>query len=423
MKSRRIPLLLSVLTLLWLLIFITPAQAQTPEPPPPTPTSWTGEITGRVVNQTEGGELPAELTLMLHVWDENFQEKLMRDTEMQPDGSFVFSDIPFEAGLIYGVMTTYKDVLYFAQSKAVEEGQSSLTVEVPIAELTTDASLVEISRAHLLFAATPQGLSVTEVLGMSNLGDRTVKDAIDLPSGGKATLVFPIPPEAINPIFRDDPERYVLTDSGFADLAPLTPGANTSQIVVSYELPYEDGLAFTYTPNYPLLGLILVIPEEAGIDIEGEGIGDLGVRTMPTGEQLHLYEASGVTAGETLSFQITGQLQAPPQQTTTAVMSEPYSPTEVNRATLIGLFVFAFALIFSGLWWRRRLAREPDIPDDLPGDIDDLIQEIALLDEAHERGEYDEDDYSARRAALISQIRQLLAQAEAEGETIADAPA
>jgi len=101
---------------------------------------------------------------------------------------------------------------------------------------------------------------------------------------------------------------------------------------------------------------------------------------------------------------------------------EPYSPTEVNQATLIGLFVFAFALIFSGLWWRRRLAQEPDIPD-LPGGIDDLIQEIALLDEAHERGEHDEDDYGARRAALISEIRQLLAQAEIEGETIADAPA
>ena len=70
--------------------------------------------------------------------------------------------------------------------------------EVAIDDITTDASSVQIDQRYVMLVYTGTDLQVTEVYFVSNRGDRTVQDAVQLADGKVATLQFPLPAEAIN---------------------------------------------------------------------------------------------------------------------------------------------------------------------------------------------------------------------------------
>lgn len=99
-----------------------------------------------------------------------------------------------------------------------------------------------------------------------NQGDRTVKDVLELPRDRKGTLKFPLPENAKNVAFdTQEPDRFVLLPDGFADTAPLPPGSRSSQVVVRFNLSYQDQLDFLFQLPVPVDAVSLLIPEESGL--------------------------------------------------------------------------------------------------------------------------------------------------------------
>ena len=74
--------------------------------PPPAPSK--SKRTGIVVAQT--------LDVMLHVLDRDYVDKDMVHGQSQPDGSFVFADVPSDANTQFAVMATYDGVAYFSNT-------------------------------------------------------------------------------------------------------------------------------------------------------------------------------------------------------------------------------------------------------------------------------------------------------------------
>ena len=79
-----------------------PALAQTETPP----TGPLGEVRGTVVNHNTGKVVAETQEVMLHILDQDFADKDMKHVQSASDGTFVFTDIPFDANLQFAVMAT-----------------------------------------------------------------------------------------------------------------------------------------------------------------------------------------------------------------------------------------------------------------------------------------------------------------------------
>jgi hypothetical protein len=88
-------------------------------------------------------------------------------------------------------------------------------------------------------------------------------------------------------------------------------------------------------------------------------------------------------------------------------VEEPVSKTS-NLGIGIGGLVLGLALVGVGIWWWHKPDQDDDAEDIEVGEeseFEDALKEIALLDEAFERGEIPEEGYFDRRARLIRQIK------------------
>ncbi len=394
------------------LILVPPAAAQAQTPPPE---SYIAAISGKIVNRTAGGSVPAQLDLVLHAWDpQDFSEKLMLDGLSKPDGTFRFEDVPFEAGLVYGVMANYNGVSYFSQPVPAN-GQPLTDLEVPIYETTADSSQVQMAQVHVLFLASHAGLEVAEVYSLSNLGTRTVQGAVKLADGQAATIKLPLPAEATNVSFPDNADRFVRTPDGFADTAPLVPGETTGQIVVNYILPYEPGLTYSYSAQWPTGGINFLLDDSSGLTANGDGLADMGLQTMGDGSKFALLKHDTLRPGEKVALTLSGDLklkaplEQPQSQAQSATMSSASAPDMPSLLIAIGGLIIGLMLVVIGIWRFKR--PEPSLAVADAADesaYKDLLTQIARLDDAQERGEVDEAIYQTRRAELFQQARALI---------------
>ncbi len=393
-----------VLALLW------PGQVWAEaDAPTPQATERVGTVTGRIVNGTPGGVVPDTLDLMLHAWDANGVEQVMLHATSDLDGTFKFEDVPFNASWVYAVMATYDDVAYFSSPVGLSTDQDVLEVEVPIYESTNDTSQVRIERLHVFFDVGPMGLTVAEVYILSNQGDRTVKNVVPLGEDTWGTLAFPLPRGISSVRIGDNSERFVRTADGFVDTAPLLPGRAVSQILVSYVQPYEDGMTYRQVVPYPVAGISVLVPEDLGLTIRGDGLVSAGVRTTSDGEAIAIFTREALEAGETLEVTLSGTPNIRMGNEVGAMGEQP-SPESRLREVIIGGLALGLALIGVGVWWYRREdeEREVALAAEEPLDFETVVARIAALDEAHARGDIADEVYRREREALRQLARALL---------------
>ena len=395
------------------LMLAAPVEAQTQTPPAPAPKQ--AVVSGKIVNRTEGGSVPAQLDLVLHAWNrQDFSEKLMLDSKSKPDGTFRFEDVPITDGLLYGVMANYNGVSYFSQPVPAD-GHPLTDLEVPIYETTTDGSKVQIAQAHMLFLSSHAGLEVAEVYSLSNSGTRTVQGAVKLTDGKSATIQFPLPPDATNVTFPDNGDRFVRTPDGFADTAPLVPGEKVGQIIVNYVLPYKSGLTYTYLAQLPTGGVSFLIDESSGLTAKGDSLTDAGVQSMGDGSKFAMLKRGALKVGEKADITLSGdlKLKAPPTEVQTqsqaSTTASPSASDATNLLVAIGGVIVGLTLVAFGIWWFKRPEPALAVAEAAyESTYKDLLTQIALLDDAHERGEFDEATYKTRRAELFQQARALM---------------
>lgn len=395
--------------------FIPRAVAQSETPPP----SRTGTVFGQIANGTQGGEIPAELALMLHAWDEQ-GETVMLDGKTDSSGAFRFENVPMQDGWVFAAMLSYHDVTFFSETAEVQPEIKELALPLIVYETTPDASAVRVSQMHVFLDFVSGKLTVGEIYVLSNAGDRALVGGLTLPDGKSATLQFALPAEANEVRFEgEDTARFVITPEGFADTGAVLPGENTAQVVVTYVLPYTSGMTFAHIVNQPVEAANVLVRADSGVTLAGNGLSEPIPREMQTGESFNIYAAGPLTPDESLAVTLSGEpsyRMADGMSGAATGASAPALSAIVNRwAIPIAGGLLGMALIAAGAWWWRRSVKpEAELQEVVQGgDWSGILQAIAALDDAHERGEVPEEAYRSRRAELRARARAILQAQEA----------
>ncbi len=373
-----------------------------------TPPAASGEVTGKIVNQNQGTSVTESLEVMLHIWDEQYVEVGMLHAQSQPDGTFRFTEVDLGPGRLYAVMATYKGVMYYSNTVPGVGGTNQLELDVPVYETTTDLSAVQIDQMHILFNFATDGLETTEIYLLSNMGQRTIKDAVTLEDGRAATLSYPLPADADYIFFEpNEQNRFIKFPGGFADTSPVLPGDRTGQHAVKYLVPLSQEQVYSYAAPLYIKTMNFLLPQNAGITLAGEGLAGPQSITVEDGTSYIVYSYSDIPAGQTINVTFSD----------TAIPKPQSKPVNKTLPLAIGGGVLGLLIAGVGIWWWLRpedVADEEDETDVDPGEsaLDNLINKIARLDEAFERGELDEEKYHQERRSLRKQARSLLDQQE-----------
>ena len=397
--------------------FIPRAAAQSETPPP----SRTGTIFGQIANGTQGGEIPGDLALMLHAWDEQGETVMPAERgKADSSGAFRFENVPMQDSWVFAAMLSYHDVTYFSGTAEVQPEIKELALPLIVYETTSDASAVRISQMHVFLDFVSGKLTVGEIYVLSNTGDRAVVGGLPLPDGKTATLQFTLPAEANEVRFEgEDTARFVITPEGFADTGAVLPGEGTAQVVVTYVLPYTSGMMLAHAVNQPVEAMNVLMRADAGVTLAGDALSEPAPRQMQTGETFNIYAAGPLALGESLAVTLTGKptyrMADGMSGAATGASAPVLSATVKHWAIPIAGGLLGVALIAVGVWWWRRGGKIEAEPEGVVrgDDWSGVLHAIAALDEAHERDEVPEEAYQSRRAELRAQAKAILQAKEA----------
>jgi mono/diheme cytochrome c family protein len=356
-------------------------------------------IRGTVSNATPSGNVPSGLGVTLKGFDGDV-EVVSEQTQLGASGAFTFEDVEIVPGRLYFVIVEHQGLSYASEVAHLLPAQASLELPVVINDATESTQDLAIERLHALFDFSIDGtVRVIELWILTNQGGQTIAPA----EGIAVTL----PEGATDLQFENGQvgQRFLLNDTGFADMEPVAPGQGSAELVFSYNLPYERRLAFEQPVSYPVSAVVLLSPEP-GPKLQAEGLQDMGEREISTGV-IRTYGLGPVAAGDALRVNLSGR----PAASSAAGSLPP------NLGLAIGLAAVGVALIAAGLLWFRPKREAPELEESPPTtdpEREGLLRAIARLDDDFEAGRLPEAEYRERREALKRSL--LASSAEGDGE-------
>lgn len=361
-----------------------------------------GTVTGKVVNSTPGSKLPSDLAVVLNVF-ENFQPSESITVTAKSDGGFAFTDVKLNDKRAFIVSVKYGEIIYVSDVTSVVAGTQAYTMPVEIFETANDPAVLRIDQFHIIFDFSNGSAQVGELIVLSNLSDRTF-----LPKTGEASLALNLPNGFTNLSFEGGPTSIKQTATGFSDTRPVRPGNNNYELVASYRLPYVDKYSFAQTLPYAANTLSVLLPD-VGVTLANSKFEDRGVRDMQ-GTKFRTYTLTNAKAGEVIKFDLTGS-----PSLASAATDSPH--TFDSTSTLIGGSALGLALAIVALYYWNQLAGSktktaPVTNKNLKARRDELVTEIADLDEGFEKGEYPAEEYQRERAKLKEELKELLEKSE-----------
>jgi len=364
-----------------------------------TATTLPGAVRG-VVENASGIAVPAGAIVSLHAFNQ-MQLVYTATTTLNEDSSFTFQDIDVPAGLAFLATIEHGGVAYGSDIVMAEGESKQVELLIHIYETTSDTSSLSVDRLHYLMELVDdKTLRVVELYVISNTSDRTVMAA----EQGKPVITFSLPDNAVNLQMQEGEigTRYVKTEYGFGDTVPVRPGQASYQAMFSYELPFDRKLELALKARLPVRAVVILTPE-GSISLKGKGIQDGGTRDMQ-GMQYHVYNGSGLAAGDELSLSI--------NIGSGGAVAALTGGSSANL--LIGLGALGIVLILAGVWlyWRGRPAASETPPESRRAahlDNPDVIMDAILaLDDLYEDGQLPEDAYLQRRAELKARLKDMM---------------
>lgn len=350
-----------------------------------------GTIVGQVVNGSEdgGSVVDLDVTLFTFVDRQLAEEGTLSTTDS--DGKFRFSDLATDTAHAYRVLVRYQGVEYPSEPIVFPTGETDRPVGVTVFETTTSEEAVKVALAHTIIKFEEDVIVMTEVFQFINEGDRTfIGSGVPLAHEERSILTFSLPPGSTNV---DAPMGLIqVDDMTLVDVMPFIPG--NRQVVYSYSLPRPDlsEYVFSLQVGYPTDKLDVMIQGE-GIEAAsdqlttGQSMGDVEFIRL-TGQQL--------SRGEILEIRLSG-------------LSKGSGTTVYSIGSTIAAVVILIIIVY--LLRRKRTHRVVVEVDDIEAQKRQLMQEIAMLDDAFAEGKIAENVYQYERSEKKAQLMRLLQRA------------
>ena len=379
----------------------------------------TAVISGQITNGTTG-EILIGGEAMLRAFNASFQETLTLTTTVGVDGRYQFDLAAVQPDWVYLTGIRYKELSFSSDAGQINRADPALDLPITVYETTTDPAAITIEQVHLIMGFEGDSLQVSELYVVSNRGTAVFVGATGDSSQG--TIQFNLPAGAQAPVFERTlgsmestipATEIIQTATGWADTLPVQPGPGGLNLIVSYLLPFEDGMSLNRILPYTTNNANVILPE-VGVTVAGSDWLFQGAQQMSDGGSSFLsYTRAGLQSGEELTLTLEGKPDA-----AATVGGSAVAPRNTTNELLIGGGILLIAIAAAILFFRNAqakpyLAEEYDYYDEDDGgdvEIDEttqLIRAIADLDNAHERGELDEADYTSQREKLKSELKTL----------------
>ncbi len=361
-----------------------------------SPEETTVTIEGVVTNETPGGTVPADLTVVLQYGTPEWLERL--ETPINEDGTFTFENVPVGSDIFYQAFVEYNDQFFAGNILTDLSEQDTAEIQIRIWELTEDPSVLSISSVLYQLSAAGDTLRILQIFRVNNESDRVFTTSETLPDGRKPVLTFELPPASL--LLNNDSGRYIQLEDRpvVVDTRPLLPGADNF-IQLSYIVPYEGSAIIEQAITYPLNGPVRLLVADDVLEISGgEQFPYLGEETIRD----NVYRTYGGTLqlqpGEILRFEVSGIAEAAAEVT----QSQQSSDSSGVPLLAIVLVVLGVAVIGATIVLMQRNSKSKD------AQIDNLLRQIAELDEMHEAGEINHDVYRRQREAYKARLAELM---------------
>ncbi len=362
----------------------------------------TVSVSGSVTNGTAGGSSPAELPVMLYVFDADLNQQQFSATT-DAAGAFVIPDVPLNAASTYVVTVGYRERTFTSdllagETLVSEAGDGTLTLPVTIYELTEDPAVIEITGMVTQVSVAGDSLQVAQVFNITNTGDRAFTSTQITDNGGAISLVISLPPGAIVAGFPDSQNRYIVDQNSFTvfDTLPVLPGEQ-HLVQVVYLVEYGSGSAIIeQLLNYALSGPVRLLVSPLTVSVSSQQLAARGTETVGS-SQFQGYGADlALAAGEVLRYELSG--------TGANVVNGVTVPTTSNNLIMLVIGGLVIALLLGGglvVLGTRNRAGDQQV-------IDTLVRQIAELDADHDAGKLDDDAHERQRAALKARLAALM---------------
>ena len=353
-----------------------------------------GRIEGLVFNSTQNSNVAdQEVTLTTYLNSNELESKTART---DAKGVFVFQGLSVKTGYNYDVKTNYQLADYTSDKVDFGDGSTTKAIQITVYDSTTSTESLTVDTAHTIISADKNGLLINSYEMVANAANLTYIGIKELAPDKRETLKFVVPPGSKE-------LQYGLTlmgccvipgDGNISDTMPVLPG--TREVVYSYTVPYKSN-------TYELTQTFDLPTKQYDLLIEGDTIKVANAKLMQVdpvaieGKQYSRYSALDMAAGEVLRVELSGL----PQN----------SRQSIFKWIGLGLVALAFTGGFFVLVRRRKVQPVPVAVkgnDGIAQQKQQLLLEIARLDDSFEAGLIVETVYQPRRADKKRQLLKLM---------------
>lgn len=381
-------------------------------------------INGTVINGTTN-EAVTEGEVRLRAFTVQLDEMYSETVPINEDGSFEFQVENVPADWVFLADVAYGDLTFNSNAVQVSNTEPQAQMPLFVFDTTADPAAVVIERLHMILTFAENRLVVSELYVFSNLETAVFVGETGDFNQGTVELGLPTGAENIN--FQRGfgtsldsfipATDFIRTETGWADTVPLRPGSSSLNLLVNYELPYDDGLMLAHPLAYPVNGGATVIMADAGVTITDDNWVSQGTQATASGAFLS-YVNNDLAAAEAVNLTLDGRpSQIMDAQGNALPVRNETTELIVGGVALAGMLAVGFFLVQR---WRngsvpalqtasatpvRQAAAPPRQAAQSAGDDKTaLLQAIADLDDAYEAGELEEDVYQSQRQALKTRL-------------------
>ncbi len=350
-------------------------------------------IGGQVVNGATT-ELVTEGVASLRAFTFDLEETLTLETELDENGRFQFDLTDVDPDWVYLTTVTYGDLSFNSEANQLQRDNPVLEMPIIVYDTTADPTVISIEQLHLILNFAEDKIEVSEFYLFSNEDTAVFVGESDNATEGVAQLFLPAGAE--NVTFQRafgsfdnfiPATELIKTETGWADTIPIRPGAASANLLVSYELPYKDGLQLAHPLAYTVNSASATMPD-IGVDISDGNWQAEGTTQNTLGSNILSFANNNIA--DTLNLTLQGKPQLLIDGEGNAIVLR-----DNNQELIIGVIVLLLTIIIAAVIlykWRQ--------PIDETAEINEILNDIAELDDAYATGEIEESKYQHQRERL-----------------------
>lgn len=354
-----------------------------------------GMVSGTIDNQT-GADLPSGLKVTLRGYEHGTdpsagpQEVVTLEGTVNADGTYSFAEVELPARRIFIAETVFDGMTVQSGFVVVAEGDTSLTVPaIVLYATTTDLSALVMDDVRLYVQYGDTDVMLYGVYSFRNAGDKTI--LVELKDGTEVPFIKT--PEGTRSLGYEglqDSLPFVSTDTGFA----MPPGEGSYGLIAIASTAKTESINVSQSFVMPVSAFTVFLPE--GTKAENTTLIEHGLQTEDT-FKFQVYTSGSVSAGDTVTFTITG---TPIEGGAITKTANP------NQNLLIGAGALGVALILAGVWmYLRDRSRTSDEEEEEDDDnefesSEEVMDAIITLDDQHRSKKISDAAYQKRRAEL-----------------------